>query len=73
MDMYARKPSPHTEAVLQCMSGLMDFYLLLSMDGWDFEAASKSSRKFCLQYGVVRQEAVAQGSELLWKTKPTCT
>ena len=70
MDMHNTNPSAHTEAVLHCISGLMDFYIILSMPGWDKEAASVACRKFCLQYSALRREAEAGGNDLLWRIKP---
>eukprot|EP00974_Lingulodinium_polyedra_P001267 121207-Lingulodinium_polyedra.AAC.1 len=70
MEMYDKKPTDHTQAVLQCISSLMDYYVFMNLEAWDFEVASGVCRKFCILYGALANEARVDGQDLTWKITP---
>ena len=65
--MYSNSPTPHNLTVLQCISYLMDFYMLMTMDEWKPTLAQEVSRKCLLLYGALSQEMT---DARLWRTKP---
>ena len=70
IDLHAYKASTHSLTVLQCMSSLMDFYTLMSLDEYPPEVGAKACRKFNLLYHALSQESAQNGYEAFWKLKP---
>ena len=70
LQMHQAADTPHSLTVVQCCSGLMDFYQTLMLEPFDPNALSKACRKVCLMYGALHQEASRAGDFLSWKPKP---
>ena len=43
--------------ILQCLSSLMDFYMLMQLDTWHRHVAAAACRKFCILYSALSQQA----------------
>ena len=56
--------------ILQCLSSLMDFYMLMQLDTWHRHVAAAACRKFCILYSALSQQAEKEGHPLHWRVKP---
>ena len=70
MEMAKSTPGAHSQTVLQCVSRLMDFYVLLSMDPFQPNLAKDAVRHFAVLYSALSKEATDKGQEELWRVKP---
>ena len=72
LTMQRQLDTVHSLTVLKCISALMDFYMLMSLDEWHPEAASKACQDCCLFYKALEEEAKAKhgGKNVLWRLKP---
>eukprot|EP00974_Lingulodinium_polyedra_P015227 1474380-Lingulodinium_polyedra.AAC.1 len=59
-EMHSRSPNRHTTTVLACCSNLLDFYMLMSMDDFNAEAAATACRSCAMLYAALSREAVRQ-------------
>ena len=69
-EMATKKPSTHANTVLGCASSLLDFYMLLSMDEYNSEAAANATRRCALLYKALNSEAEGAGDYKCWALKP---
>eukprot|EP00974_Lingulodinium_polyedra_P123081 11185376-Lingulodinium_polyedra.AAC.1 len=67
---HAHRPTVHNFTVLQCVSALMDFYLLMTLDVWNSEAALLSCKKCTQLYSALSKEQVDIGRDQYWRVKP---
>ena len=67
--MHAANPNEHTARVLECIDGLMEFYMLLVVRPFPMEACQKVGRKVYTKFVELNEEAIAQNS-LCWRLKP---
>ena len=70
MEMAADTPSPHCQTVLQCVSRLMDLYMLMGVEPFQPQLARQTVRQFSVLYGALSQEAEDTGHPELWRVKP---
>jgi hypothetical protein len=70
MEMHAKLQTHVSLTMVQCISALLDFYMLLTCPDWHAEAAGAACRKFCTLYGALNKNACRQGDELSWRIKP---
>ena len=60
-EMAEPTPSAHTETVAQCISRLMDLYVLMGVDSFQPAQARDAVRMFCVLYGALSKEADDNG------------
>ena len=65
--MHETAGSVHTQTVKACTSAVLEFYVLLGRSTWDAEAGKTASRKVCLLYKALHDEA---NSDRYWRLKP---
>eukprot|EP00974_Lingulodinium_polyedra_P051570 4961493-Lingulodinium_polyedra.AAC.1 len=69
--MCSKQPGPHTLALLRCMTGLLDFYVCLTLDEFKPELAYSSCQQFCSFYSALSKEGQKKhGTDLFWRVKP---
>lgn len=68
--LHNTSPSAHTATVLQMVSCLLEFYLLLGLPEWNASCAAAAARKCCLLYSALGTEARMAGDSPFWRVKP---
>ena len=69
--MHQNLQTEHSNAVLQCVSGHMEFYLLMGVEPYKPDLASAACQKFCTFYNALSKEAQdSHGNDLFWRIKP---
>ena len=70
MEMAAATPSPHYQTVLQCVSRLMDLYMVMGVEPFQPQMARQAVRQFSVLYSALSKEAADTGHDELWRVKP---
>ena len=70
LEMAESTPCAHTKTVVQCISRLMDLYVLMGVGPFQPALARDAVRKFCVLYGALSKEADENGHTDVWRAKP---
>ena len=69
--MHETRGDLHSMTVLKCMSALMDYYMLMTLDDWVPALAKKACLNCCLFYKALADEAYSTyGHDTFWRIKP---
>ena len=70
--MHAQQQSVHSLTVLKCISSLLDFYMLVSLEVWQPLLASRACQQCVSFYKALSDEAKAPpiSDDSLWRMKP---
>ncbi len=66
--MYAANQNKHTENMLKCASGLMDFYMIMGMRPYPVEQAKSACEQMCQAYVDLHYEALSANNNV-WALK----
>ena len=69
IEMQEKLGTPHSSTVCQCLSHLMDFYMLISLPKFNAKLAEEASLGFCGLYSALSREAERTGQKA-WVMKP---
>ena len=64
--MYANDPNEHTNNVLKCVSGLMDFYMIMGMEPYPVAEAKVACEQMCTAYVALHDATIPNR----WALKP---
>lgn len=70
ISLHEFAPGPRSRTILQMVSSLMEFYMLMDCEDVSADLASAAAKKCCLLYAGLSKESLARGADLFWRVKP---